>query len=298
MPAEPYHLASQGTSLGVFGQAEVEAGLATGRFAGTVLSWREGEAAWVPLASRVEFGAARSAYVSLQPVTSPDFELAAGIFAKGFLRRWIRTWVGVLFRPSATFRPFSEGGRIGQALIWLLLAAALAVPGLFFFGQSGLTAFLRAIGKAVEVRTEALNLTYLGKALFCLPLWVAGLAALLTLALHVLLRVFGGGAAGWRTTFRVIAYLGGAWLLGSVAWFLVASRLSAGGLASGGTPYLATFLAGLTFFVLLARALALAHVDPGWKPALAMVVMLVLGCCTGCLAMVAALVPFFTPLGG
>jgi hypothetical protein len=112
--------------------------------------------------------------------------------------------------------------------------------------------------------------------------------------LHVVLRVFGGGAAGWRTTFRVIAYLGGAWLLGSVAWFLVASRLTSGGLASGGTPY----LAALTYFVLLARALALAHVDPGWKPALAMVVMLVLGCCTGCLAMVAALVPFFTPLGG
>jgi hypothetical protein len=298
MPPAPYHLAVQGASLGVFGPAEVEAGLATGRFPATALSWREGEAAWVPLASRPEFGAARSAFVSLQPVVSPDFETGAGPFARGFFRRWGRTWVGVLFRPTPTFLPFQEGGRIGRAWIWLLLAAALAVPALFFLGQTALTAFLRAIGRGVDVRADGLNLTYLGRALLLLPLWATGLAAFLTLALHVVLKVFAGGGAGWRATFRVIAYLGGAWLLAFVALFIAASPLIPRSPAVGGVLYLATFLAGLGFFALLGRALALAHGDAGWKPALAMLSVLVLGCCAGGLCIVGAVLPFFANLGG
>ena len=227
MSADPYHLAERGISLGVFRPAEVEAGLATGRFAGTVLSWREGESGWVALASRPEFGAARAAFVTLQPVTSPAFELSPRWFSAGFFRRWVLTWFGVLFRPAATFRPFREGGRLGRAWLWLLLAAALAAPLLFFLGQAALTAFLRAIGRTVELRTAGLNLTYLGRALFLLPLWATGLVAVLTLALHLVLRVFGGGIAGWRATFRVIAYLGGAWLLAGVASFLGDARLVA-----------------------------------------------------------------------
>jgi len=298
MSADPYHLAERGISLGVFRPAEVEAGLATGRFAGTVLSWREGESGWVALASRPEFGAARSAFVTLQPVTSPAFEVGPRWFAPGFFRRWALTWFGVLFRPAATFRPFQEGGRIGRAWLWLLLAAALAVPALFFLGQASLAFFLRAIGRTVEMRTAGLNLTYLGRALFLLPLWATGLAALLTLALHVGLRVFGGGVAGWRATFRVIAYLGGAWLLAGVASFLGLGPLLPRTSAADGFLSLAVCVAGLGFGILLARALALAHGDAGWKPALAMLAVLVLGCCAGGLCIAAAAAPFFANLGG
>jgi hypothetical protein len=298
MSADPYHLAERGISLGVFRPAEVEAGLATGRFAGTVLSWREGESGWVALASRPEFGAARSAFVTLQPVTSPAFEVGPRWFSPGFFRRWALTWFGVLFRPATTFRPFQEGGRIGRAWLWLLLAAALAVPALFFLGQASLAFFLRAIGRTVEMRTAGLNLTYLGRALFLLPLWATGLAALLTLALHVGLRIFGGGVAGWRATFRVIAYLGGAWLLAGVALFLGLGPLLPRTSAAGGFLSLAVCVAGLGFGILLARALALAHGDAGWKPALAMLAVLVLGCCAGGLCIAAAAAPFFANLGG
>ncbi|MFM7240636.1 MAG: hypothetical protein ACKO3A_00765 [Opitutia bacterium] len=298
MSAEPYHLAERGTSLGVFRPAEVEAGLATGRFAGTVLSWREGEAGWIPLARRPEFGAARSAFVTLQPITSPAFELAPRWVSPGFFRRWALTWFGVLFRPTATFRPFQEGGRIGRAWLWLLLAAALAVPALFFLGQASLAFFLRAIGRTVELRTAGLNLTYLGRALFLLPLWATGLAALLTLALHVPLRIFGGGVAGWRVTFRVIAYLGGAWLLAGVVLFLGLSPWLPRTSAAGGFLVLAVGVAGLASGGLLVRALALGHGDPVWKPALAMLAGLVLGCCAGGLCIAAAMAPFFANLGG
>ena len=298
MTLAPYHLAVPGGSLGVFAFAEVEAGLATGRFAGTVLSWREGEPAWVPLASRPEFGAARTAFVTLVPVNSPAFEDGPRWFSAGFLRRGWRTWFGVLFRPSATFRPFQDGGRIGRAWVWLLLAAALAVPALFFLGQSALAAFLRAIGRSVDVRADGLNLTYLGRALFLLPLWATALATLLTLAAHVGLKVFGGGAAGWRATFRVIAYLGGAWLLAGVAGFLGLGLLLPRTGAAGGFLSLAVLVAGLGFGGLLVRALALAHGDAGWKPVLALLAVLLLGCCAGVLCTVAALVPFFSQLGG
>ncbi|MEY4086613.1 MAG: hypothetical protein RLZZ405_801 [Verrucomicrobiota bacterium] len=298
MSAEPYHLAERGTSLGVFRPAEVEAGLATGRFAGTVLSWREGEAGWVPLASRPEFGAARSAFVTLQPVTSPAFEVGPRWVSPGFFRRWALTWFGVLFRPTATFRPFQEGGRIGRAWLWLLLAATLAVPALFFLGQAPLVFFLRSIGRTVELPTAGLNLTYLGRALFLLPLWATGLGAGLTLALHLSLRVFGGGVAGWRATFRVVAYLGGAGLLAGVGLFLGLSPLLPRTSAAGGFLSLAACVGALGFGGLLVRALALAHGDAGWKPALAMLAVLVLGCCAGGLCIAAALAPFFAPLGG
>jgi len=298
MSAEPYHLAAHGTSLGVFRPAEVEAGLATGRFAGTVLSWRECECGWVALASRPEFGAARSAFVTLQPVTSPAFEVGPRWFSPGFFRRGARTWFDVLFRPAATFQPFREGGRIGRAWLWLLLAAALAVPALFFLGQVQLGFFVRAIGLPAELRAAGLNLTYLGRALFLLPLWATGLAAVLTLALHAALRVFAGGSAGWRATFRVIAYLGGAGLLAGVALFLGLGALLPRTATSGGFVSLAAGVAALGFGILLVRALALAHGDAGWKPALAMLAVLVLGCCAGCLCIAAAAAPFFANLGG
>jgi hypothetical protein len=44
--------------------------------------------------------------------------------------------------------------------------------------------------------------------------------------------------------------------------------------------------------------LALAHGDAGWKPALAMLAVLVLGCCAGGLCIAAAVAPFSAKLGG
>lgn len=298
MSVAPYHLADRGGSLGVFRAAEVEAGLATGRFTGTVLSWREGEPGWIPLARRPEFGAARAAFVTLQPVTSPAFEVGGRLLASGFLARCAQTWLGVVFRPTATFTPFRERAGIRLAWLWLLLAAALAVPLLFLLGQAALGAFLRSLGRGVDVRLDGLNLTYLGKALFFLPLWASGLVAGLTLPLQAALRVFGGGAAGWRTTFRVLAYLGGAWLLAGVALFLAASPFVPRNFAGQGAPYLLTAVAFLSFGALLGRSLALAHGDAPWKAGLAMVALLLLGCCGAGILIPFVLYPFFAQLGG
>ena len=71
-------------------------------------------------------------------------------------------------------------------------------------------------------------------------------------------------AAGWRATFRVIAYFGGAWLLAGVASFLGLGPLLPRTSAAGGFLSLAVCLAGLGFGILLARALALAHGDAGY----------------------------------
>ena len=298
MSAASYHLADRGGSLGVFRAAEVEAGLATGRFTGAVLSWREGEPGWIPLAQRPEFGAARAAFVTLQPVTSPAFEVGGRLLARGFLARCARTWLGVVFRPAATFTPFRERAGIRLAWLWLLLAAALAVPLLFLLGQAALSAFLRAIGRSVDLRLGGLNLTYLGKALLFLPLWATGLVAGLTLPLQAALRVFGGGAAGWRTTFRVLAYFGGAWLLAGVGLFLAGSRFIPRASLGQGWPYLAAAFAFLGFGALLGRALALAHGDAPWKAGLALIALLLLGCCGAAILIPFVLYPFFAQLGG
>jgi len=295
MSADPYHLATPAGGLGMFRQAEVEAGLATGRFAGTVLSWREGEPGWIPLASRPEFGAASNAFRTLQPTISPAFEEGSRWYARGFFRRWALTWYGVLFRPGATFPLFREVAPIGRAWLWLLLAAFVAVPVLLFLGRSALEAVLRVLGRAVETRIEP---AYPARAFYLLPLWATVVAAGLTIGLQTLLRVFGGGAAGWRATFRAVAYLGGAWLVAGGLAFLALGSFLARAWPGGGMLYLGFGLAVVTYFGLLGRALALAHGDNGWKPGLALLICLLLGCCAGGLCIVAVLVPFFSPLGG
>lgn len=63
------HLARNGSALGIYSEAEVRAGLETGRFQHTDLGWREGMPSWVALSSWPEFAASASVAI---PVAGAD----------------------------------------------------------------------------------------------------------------------------------------------------------------------------------------------------------------------------------
>src|ERR1043165_7978706 len=63
------HVNRSGTSLGIFSDEDVRAGLRSGRFAPTDLGWREGMAQWQPLSQFTEF--ATDIPSGIPPVAEP-----------------------------------------------------------------------------------------------------------------------------------------------------------------------------------------------------------------------------------
>jgi hypothetical protein len=129
MSAAPYHLAERGVSVGVLTDAEVEAGLATGRLSAATLSWREGEAGWIALAARPEFASAIGAFRVLVPPPALAFE------ASPLLRldwtAWAQTLRTVWGSPRVAFRTPSPSARLGRAFWWVLVCATLTAPFLY-----------------------------------------------------------------------------------------------------------------------------------------------------------------------
>jgi hypothetical protein len=114
-----------------------------------------------------------------------------------------------------------------------------------------------------EAASPALfNLTYFFRALAVYPLAALAGTFVGTFVVHGLLRLFGGGAAGWRQTFRTLAYVVGAMCV-LLALPLVACVVPIWG------------------FILAFTALGFTHREPAWRGFLALGLMLGVGCCAG-----------------
>jgi hypothetical protein len=261
-----YHLADRGQGLGVRAASEILAGLATGRLSPDVLSWREGEAAWIPLRARPEFASGLSAGASLvAPPPVLPWEAA--------LTRWAawprlgdfgRTARAVLFRPAATFSAAGDDGLRAplQWLVWSSLAAILVGFPLWSLLVSFRPAFLAAFGMKEAAAPAIFNLTYFLRALAVYPAALLVVAFVGAFVLQGLLRMTGGGAGGWRRTFRAIAYV-----LGALC-FIAA------------VPVVAC-AAPLWGLCLLGLALGYAHREPAWRGFIALVLIGGGGCCGG-----------------
>src|SRR5205085_6046730 len=120
------HVNRSGTSLGVFSEEDVRAGLRAGRFAPTDLGWREGMPQWQPLSQFAEFaadmlGGAVPESVPPPPPTpgapaaAPLVTTPGGVpvaraglpwdnrHTRGFLPAFFDTLVMVLTKPSEAF---------------------------------------------------------------------------------------------------------------------------------------------------------------------------------------------------
>lgn len=266
MTPTPYHLADRGQSLGVRSEPEILVGLATGRLSSDVLSWQEGEVAWVPLRVRPEFASGLSAVASLTVESVLPWEQHAPTWQPRPRLEFIwPTIKAVLFRPRQTFTEAPASTSLRAPLQWMLWASLSGI--VLGFPLWSLTLSLRPAVLSLFDMNEAaapaiFNLTYFGRALLVYPIALFVLTVVATLLAHGLLRLMGGGKEGWQRTFRTLAYVAGALCFAAAI------------------PPVA-FTVPLWGLVLGALSLGYAHRDEAWRGFLALLALSCVGCCGG-----------------
>src|SRR5437868_14260535 len=75
------HVNRSGTSLGVFSEEDIRAGLRAVRFAPTDLGWREGMPRWQPLSQFTEFAADMAGGTGPEPAPTPPSTTGAAAAA-------------------------------------------------------------------------------------------------------------------------------------------------------------------------------------------------------------------------
>ncbi len=280
MSAAPYHLAERGVGVGVLSAAEVEAGLATGRLSAATLSWREGEAAWMPLGARPEFAPAVGAFRTLVPPPALAFDASSKPWP-GWAA-WAQTMRAIWGAPRRVFGSPAGTAGLGRSVAWLVICAFLVAPFLYvqlaYTGGVALEIHLWSVSDNPVVPPARLDLGRFAAFLVGFPLVMPAAAFGGACLMQAVLVMFGGGKAGLRVTFRLVAYVVGAMLMPAIVpcgWML--------------SPLLTV--------AYLSVALPTAHRESAWRPILALAVA---GFGAGCVAvafMGLAISPFFRPMG-
>ena len=280
MSAAPYHLAERGVGVGVLSAEEVEAGLATGRLSAATLSWREGEAAWMPLGARPEFAPAVGAFRTLVPPPALAFDASSKPWP-GWAA-WAQTMRAIWGAPRRVFGSPAGTAGLGRSVAWLVICAFLVAPFLYvqlaYTGGVALEIHLWSVSDNPVVPPARLDLGRFAAFLVGFPLVMPAAAFGGACLMQAVLVMFGGGKAGLRATFRLVAYVGGAMLMPAIVpcgWML--------------SPLLT--------LAYLSVALPTAHRESAWRSFLALAVA---GFGAGCVAvafMGLAIWPFFRPMG-
>lgn len=197
-----YHLARDGRSLGMLEQVELVRALQTGELQADDLSWCEGESGWSPLRLRPWAAA------FIPALTGPTLERVG----RPWYRRILPTFRDVLLAPTRTFTPGAGPLALLPALGWHLTLATLANGLGLFWAQW----FFRSYWLHARSLSQGL-LPDWSEAFHVLTLWALATPVLVligaftvTYSVHGLLRLVRAGSGGWRATFRVLNYTGGA----------------------------------------------------------------------------------------
>jgi len=266
------HLARDGRSLGQREAASVAASLVAGELLPTDLSWRDGEAAWVPLGQRPEFAGATAFRVAAEPALERWRTV-------GLVPATALTLRETLLAPTSTFASLPAGGSIWPAFLLHLLLACLAnALGLLWAEWFIRPIWEHSLGLLLPLLPWGQVYRFFGWLALATPLLVMVGSWIGPTLLHLALRLLGGGRQGWSVTFRVANYIGAAANLILAVPILGALALPWGGYC---------LLAGLSA----------AHRDAGWKPVLALALTLMSACCLALGAAFLALLPFFAQLG-
>ncbi|MEY2480666.1 MAG: hypothetical protein QOI04_1593 [Verrucomicrobiota bacterium] len=270
------HVNRGSTSLGIFSEEDVHAGLSSGRFAGTDLGWREGMASWLPLSQMPEFAAPGAPTGATPGATSTDPRSTITTSTmpargrglpwderqtRGFFNAFIETLKMVLSTPSAAFTAMKREGGFGNPLIYSVTGGSIGL--LFYFVYNFFFSSLGALGNRENPLTHAIG-TGVGAILMiiCVPLFVVIGAFLGSAILHVCLMIVGGAKQSFETTFRVVCFTGG-----SVGPIMI-------------VPLCGGFIAGIWKLVLYCIGLSRAHETDIGRAVLA-VLLPVIVCCGG-----------------
>ena len=209
------HVARDGAKLGEFTLEQIRAGLTTGQFRPTDLSWQTGMAEWRPLSELVGATSAPPPAAAAPAVTAAPAPAASGLPWEhrqqlGLIKAWFDTVSLLITRPSDAFtmmRP--EGGMMDPLLFGLIGGCAGSVVSILLQGLiSSIPAFAGRddIFDHFGISHFAFIIIY---AVFS-PVLVAIGLFLGSAILHVCLMLVGGANRSFETTFRVVCFTGGA----------------------------------------------------------------------------------------
>ena len=290
------HVNRSGTSLGIFSEEDVRAGLRAGRFAPTDLGWREGMAQWQPLAQFPEFAADLPSTPPPPPgappgtVPSPTAVVPSTAAmpaprsglpwenrqTRGFFPAFFETLVMILTKPTEAFVAMRREGGLADPLIYGLIGGCfgyivymlflLLVPSIAIMGDHGnplggiIGAGFGMVAAIVLIPVALTILLFIGSAI-----------------VHVCLMIVGGANQSYETTFRVLCYA-----VGSTYPLII-------------VPFCGGLIAGIWGLVLEIIGLARAHETDAGRAALAIFLPLIVCCGFG---LVLAVMMGFLAQGG
>jgi hypothetical protein len=212
------HIARGETKLGNFPEEEVREGLRTGRFTRADLGWREGMAAWLPLAQFPEFAGADSSPTASGTVPpSGGLPGTVAIAATGLpwdrrqelglFPAFFETLKLVLLNPSVAFSTMKPEGGLGEPLIYALIGCSIGCVFYFLF-----SIFMSSFG-ILSNRNALAGIMGLGVgAIFIflfIPVFVALGLFIGSAIIHLCLTLVGGARRSFETTFRVVCFSAG-----------------------------------------------------------------------------------------
>lgn len=278
------HINRSGQSLGIFDEARVREGLATGEFIGTDLGWQEGMPAWRPLSELETFGAppppvppppisaaAPPAHPSPEPAITTHTPAGVAPIASdegtglpwenrdqlGFGNALVATIGIVITRPNEAFTVMKREGGLGDALLFTIILGVIGMIANFGFAFA-----LPAIGLGAGGMRDLLGLGASAAFLLFAPVAMVLVIFIWGAITHVCLMLLGGANRSFETTIRVLCYSGG-----SANVFVL-------------VPVCGTTIAAVVSLVLDCIGLARAHQTDVWRPVAALLLPLVV-CCGG-----------------
>ena len=288
------HVSRSGATLGVYDEARVREGLASGEFIGTDLGWTEGMATWRPLSELESF---QPPAAPPSPVVPPLGDAGASSVApaelvvSGAMRGQDRTglpWenrastsffsalfetiVMVLTKPNEAFRIMRREGGLGDPVLYMLIMGTAGAVIAFVYSTFMQMLGIGAGGEAAFGRLLGLGATSF-IALILMPFFVLLGLFIWAGIIHVCLMIVGGANQSFETTLRVIAYGNGS----ASVFHLV--------------PFCGGMIAFIYALIVNCIGLAKAHETDSWRAVVAILLPLVV-CCGGVLFL------FLAVLGG
>lgn len=283
------HVNRSGQSLGIFDEARVREGLATGEFIGTDLGWMEGMPAWRPLSELENFGAAAAPpppETPPPPMTAGTAPAAAPLVTAadvqpigdgtglpwehrdqhGLVNALLKTIAMVLTRPNDAFGVMKRDAGLLDPLLYAVIIGTIAAVISFIYSMLLQSVGVFSSGDGGVGRLMGAG-ALSGLSVVFAPVWIAIFIFIAAGLVHLGLMLVGGANRSFETTVRVFCYSSGS-----------ANVLQL-------VPGCGGLLAGLTSIVLNCIGLARAHQTDTWRAVVAVLLPIVLCCGLGSMFM-------------
>jgi hypothetical protein len=260
------------TSLGIFSEEDVRAGLRTGRFAPTDLGWREGMTSWQALAQFPELAEAIGIAAPASDAAPSGGAIAPSQMARdglpwekrqqlGFVKAFIDTLVMVLTKPVQAFQTMRTEGGLADPLIYALIGGSFGfiislLIGLAFGSLSAMGGQRNPLAAMFGAGMGTILMIIL-----C-PIFIALSVFIGSAIIHLCLMLVGGAKKSYETTLRVVCFAAG-----STQPLLI-------------IPFCGSVIAGIWGLVAECIGLAHAHETDMGRAILAIVLPLII-CCGG-----------------